>query len=84
MPKLQLERGLVKKLFHSHQGVTVLFLQPLKDWHLFLFVSFLLLIDVIILTLVTSFPTSRQQAKIIPDVERRDGGVNVNKVSKLL
>ncbi|XP_064402609.1 gamma-aminobutyric acid type B receptor subunit 2-like isoform X2 [Halichondria panicea] len=52
--------------------------RPLKDWHLFLFVSFLLLIDVIILTLVTSFPTSRQQAKIIPDVERRDGGVNDN------
>ena len=53
-------------------------MQPLKDWHLFMFVALFLVIDVVLLSFATSFTTSRLQAIEIPDIEHEESGINVN------
>lgn len=55
-------------------------MQPLKDWHLLLFVALFLIIDVVLLSFATSFTTSRLQAVVTSDIEHEDSGVNVRKL----
>lgn len=52
-------------------------MQPLKDWHLFLFVAAFVLVDVVILVVATILPTLRLKAVHVPDSEHEADDINV-------
>lgn len=45
------------------------YMQTIKDWHLVLFVVFLVGIDVIILTITAAIPSARLRATLVPNQE---------------
>ncbi len=83
-PKLKSSKTVIRKLpIHTalaQPSVFLPYMQPVKDWHLLLFVVLFLLIDVILLSFTTSFTTSRLQAVSVADAEHKEGGINVNLV----
>ena len=53
------------KLLHS----LIILSQTIKDWHLILFVTFLVAVDVTILVVAAAIPTARLEAKLVTNEE---------------